>query len=171
MAKKYKKLLLSELKDNFKKQGFLKKGTTWRRKFPELIQVFNVQGSHWGEIYYFNAGIYLRCFGEMESPSEVDCHIRERLPDPVSYPELADRVFLLADFEELNERVELRIAKLVNTITPLANDWFRRFCDLNQVKRELERTKRGEISLNALADAWTLLDECKRNRGQSESAD
>ena len=72
--------LLDQLKIELKRHGFRKNRTTWRKDFGEVIAVLNVQTSQWdNDDYFINLGVYLKCLGDNESPTEFKCHVRTRL--------------------------------------------------------------------------------------------
>ncbi len=134
---RYKKALIDAFKPHFKEQGFTKKAANWHFGTLEAIHVFNIQTSQWSERYYFNAGIYFRALGSLESPAEPYCHIRTRIPDYKFHSENLHRAKELSDFENIEIDVEERITELKNLIYPLAFDWFHRFRDVEHAKREL----------------------------------
>src|SRR5687767_9465067 len=102
---KYKKLLLEAFKPAFKERGFKKKAATWHRETDELIQVFNVDTSLWSEMYYFNAGIYLKALGKEKTPTEYRCHIRTRLPPGGDVNRATFGIGKLGNFEGVSEGV------------------------------------------------------------------
>jgi Domain of unknown function (DUF4304) len=134
---RYKKELIAAFKPHFKEQGFTKKDATWHLITSETIHVFNIQTSQWSEYYYFNAGIYFRALGSLESPAEPCCHIRTRIPDHKFHQESRQRANELSNFEHIELGAEERINELKNLIYPLAFDWFCRFRDVEHTKREL----------------------------------
>lgn len=152
---RYKKALAAAFKPHFKEQGFTKKDATWHLTTPEAIHVFNIQTSQWSEFYYFNAGIYLRALGSLESPAEPHCHIRIRIPDRTFHPEGTQRANELADFEHVEYGAEERITELKNLIYPLALDWFLRFRDLSHAKRELAGIGRPWFAVSK--EVWPLM--------------
>ncbi len=152
---RYKKALTAAFKPHFKEQGFTKKDATWHLGMPEVIHVFNIQTSQWSERYYFNAGIYFRALGSLESPAEPHCHIRTRIPDSKLHQESIQLANELADFEHVEYGAEERIANLKNLIYPLALDWFRRFRDIAHAKRELTGVGRPWFAVTR--DVWPLV--------------
>ena len=44
-----------------------------------MIQLINLQRSHWSSVVYVNIGLYIRSIGDIIDPKEYDCHIRYRL--------------------------------------------------------------------------------------------
>ena len=75
-----------------------------------FIQTINVQGSQWSMSFYLNRGIYNSALGDKTTPSEYDCHIRNRVGDVADdltrYNQLLDleNDFPADDrFRELNE--------------------------------------------------------------------
>ncbi len=58
--------------------GFAKKGNTWYRDNPDVLEVMHLQRSQFGPQYYINYALWLKVLGEPKSPKEVDCHIRMR---------------------------------------------------------------------------------------------
>ena len=153
---RYKTALLDAFKPHFKELGFTKKDATWHRRTSEAIHVFNVQTSQWSEQYYFNAGIYLRALGSLETPAEPYCHIRTRIPDYKLHSNSLDRANELADFDLIEYGAEDRIVELKNLVYPLALDWFLRFRDLRHVKRELGGIGRPWFAVTK--NVWPLLE-------------
>jgi len=152
---RYKKALIDAFKVHFKEQGFTKKDATWHLGTPEVIQVFNIQTSQWSERYYFNAGIYLRALGSLETPSESYCHIGTRIPDRRFHVESFQRANELANFEHVEFDAEQRITDLKNLIYPLAFDWFHRFRDRACVKRHLSEIGRPWFPVRT--EVWSLV--------------
>lgn len=70
----HKKELLEAFRPAFKEHGFKKNGATWVREDSEVFCVFNVQTSQWSELYYFNAGVYVKAVAPIGRPTEPDCH-------------------------------------------------------------------------------------------------
>jgi hypothetical protein len=66
--------------------GFQKRSDTWYRRFPDLVQVLNLQKSQYGDQYYLNVGIYVPSIGAANSqwPKEHQCHVRARAKTLVS---------------------------------------------------------------------------------------
>jgi hypothetical protein len=58
---------------------FNKVGRTWRRVFPDVILVVNLQKSQWSSDLYVNLGAYLRSLGTELRPPCQRCHISARL--------------------------------------------------------------------------------------------
>lgn len=71
--------LINILKPYLKNSGFKKSKATWHKITDDIIFVFNIQGSQWGQEYYINLGIYLRVLGLELNPSENLCHIQTRI--------------------------------------------------------------------------------------------
>jgi len=58
--------------------GFMRKGTTYRCERAHGIEVFNLQGSRFGQgTFYLNVGVYLG--GDVGEPREYDCRHRGRV--------------------------------------------------------------------------------------------
>src|SRR5438093_235721 len=83
MSSQHNKQLQQTLAPLLKAHGFTKEGPTWRKRFPESIAVFNIQGSQWGVSFYINLGIYFIALGQNERPLEYHCHVRARLDEVV----------------------------------------------------------------------------------------
>lgn len=152
---RYKKALLDAFKPHFKEHGFTKKDATWHLGTPEAIHVFNVQTSQFSESYYFNAGIYFRPLGPLTTPAEPHCHIRTRIPDHRFHSAAIQRAHELADFEDLEFGAEERINELKNLIYPLVFDWFSRFGDTPQAKRELSEIRKPSVFI--AKSVWSML--------------
>jgi hypothetical protein len=58
--------------------GFRRHRQAWYRSTREVVQVFNLQKSQWGEQYYMNLGLWLKELGGLATPPESKCHIRIR---------------------------------------------------------------------------------------------
>ena len=152
---RYKKALTEGFKPHFKELGFKKKDATWHLGTPDAIHVFNIQTSQWSERYCFNAGIYFRALGSLESPAEPCCHIRARIPDDEFHRDSIQRANELADVEHVEFGAEERITDLKNLIYPLGFDWFHRFRDLAHAKRELTGIGRPWFAVSK--ELWPLI--------------
>lgn len=74
---------VDEIKPLLKNHGFLKRRLTWTRDAPDTIVVFNIQRSSWNKSdFYINLGVYVKTLGDLASPTESQCHIRQRIWDP-----------------------------------------------------------------------------------------
>lgn len=60
-------------------RGFSKSGRNWYRALDEVIQVVNLQRSHWGSQYYINLAILIRQLEDLERPRHEQCHLIARL--------------------------------------------------------------------------------------------
>jgi hypothetical protein len=130
----HKKELLEAFKPAFKEHGFKKNGATWVRENSEVFCVFNVQTSQWSELYYFNAGVYVKAVAPIGRPTEPDCHLRTRLPQKEEETKIcAD----LADFENQRLPVAQKIEKLQRLVTPAAFDWFSRHDSVSKLRSGL----------------------------------
>ncbi len=58
--------------------GFTRKSSTWYQWSDEVIAVFNLQRSTFGNTYFLNIGFFLRASGAVDYPKEHDCHLRSR---------------------------------------------------------------------------------------------
>ena len=152
---RYKKALCDAFKPHFKDQGFTKKDATWYLGSEQAIHVFNIQTSQWSECYMFNAGIYLKALGSLETPPEYKCHIRTRIPDrrfhEVDLQHLSD----LADFSKVESGAEEKITELKNLIYPLVFDWFGRFRDTQNIKTVLADLDRPWFMISK--EVWPLV--------------
>ena len=119
----HKKALLEAFKPAFKERGFTKTGATWVRDDSEIFCVFNVQTSQWSELYYFNAGVYVKAVAPIARPTEPDCHLRTRVPQEEEEARICAE---LADFETQEMPVAQKIANLQRLVVPAALDWFSR---------------------------------------------
>jgi hypothetical protein len=81
-----KKLLYEPVVRWAKQAGFQKRSDSWYRRFPDLVQVLNLQKSQYGDQYYINVGIYVPSLGAAKSqwPKEHQCHVRARAKSLVS---------------------------------------------------------------------------------------
>ena len=106
----------------FKVDGFTKTGCSWHKRCAELIQVFNIQHSQWGNQFYLNIGIYLTELGKETKPAEYRCHIRCRVEELLPGVNLRDLATLL-DFDasiDLSARYEQVGALITRELLP----WF-----------------------------------------------
>ena len=152
---RYKKALLEAFKPHFKDHGFTKKDATWHLATAEAIHVFNVQTSQFSESYYFNAGIYFRALGPLETPAEPYCHIRSRIPDHRLQAASIPSANALSKFEEVEDCADERIRELKNLIYPLVFDWFSRFGDAARARQELSQLKRPSVFI--MKSVWPML--------------
>ncbi len=152
----YKQALCRSFAPLLKASGFTKKSSTWFKKTEEVIFVFNIQTSNWSEYYHFNAGIYIRELGLLESPPLHKCHIHTRLPDRKYHSvEAAVRSHELADFTGRPIDPHVRSLELAQIVFPLAVDWFERFESRASVKKELSTI--GHPWFFVTKDVWPLL--------------
>ena len=130
----YKRDLLEAFKPAFKERGFKKTGATWVCDGSEVFCVFNVQTSQWSELYYFNAGVYVKAVAPIERPTEPDCHLRTRLPQKEEEVKICAE---LADFENQQVPVAQKIEGLQRIIVPAAFDWFFRHDSVEKLRSVL----------------------------------
>jgi len=130
MPSEEQKRLVAALKPLLKERGFRKKGATWHRRVDEFIQVVNVQGSQWSKKFYLNLGIYITQLGDMETPPEYHCHIRNRVnelaPDRQRYLQLVDLENDVPD--------EVRFSGLLAIVDQQAIPWLETYSNLTKVK-------------------------------------
>jgi hypothetical protein len=99
--------------------GFRKTGATWRRTTEESVVLLNIQGSQWSRSFYINLGAYYRVLGDLDRPSEYQCHVRARLSQLVpDQRRLAD----LLDFERPMPDDE-RSTELIDVVVAVAIPW------------------------------------------------
>ena len=103
-------------------RGFKKDGPTWRKRFPEAIAVFNIQGSPWGASFYINLGVYFSALGQKQRPLEYQCHVRARLDRVVDD---RARCLELLDFERSIPDAH-RFAELSAAVCEAAVPWLER---------------------------------------------
>jgi hypothetical protein len=152
---RYKKALIDAFKPHFKEHGFTKKDATWYLLTEETIHVFNIQTSQWGEIYYFNAGVYFRALGGLVTPAIHLCHIQTRIPDQEFHVARVAHADELSNFEGGQFESEGRILELKNLVYPLALNWFERFQNIACAKRELSAINRPSFPVTKTV--WPLL--------------
>lgn len=125
------RLIQRALAPGFKELGFRKDGATWRRSSPEVIVVFNIQGSQWGRQFYLNLGAYLRQLGAETAPTEYRCHVRVRLSELLPEPTMLGKVL---DFDG-DIPASVRFTHLVDAVGQFAMPWLQAMsaCDTARI--------------------------------------
>ena len=81
-----KQALINQLMPLLKEKKFKKKKQTWYKETADLIIVFNIQSSCYGEDYYINLGIVIKKLTkDKEGISLSNCHIQERVCEKDKY--------------------------------------------------------------------------------------
>ena len=78
--------LVRELTSLMKERKYKKKKQTWYKEGSDLIIIFNVQNSCYGENYYINLGIIIKkLMKEQGGICLSNCHIQERVNEKDRY--------------------------------------------------------------------------------------
>lgn len=81
-----KQVLINELIPLMKTKKYNKKRQTWYKDNSDLIIVFNIQNSSFGDDYYINLGVIIKkLLHENKSICFSKCHIQERIPEKDKY--------------------------------------------------------------------------------------
>jgi len=72
------KILTDVIDSQLKPAGFKRKASTWYKANTDTIVLLNLQKSSYGPQYYINIAVWLRAFGDVDTPKENECHIRLR---------------------------------------------------------------------------------------------
>ncbi len=75
-----------------KPRGFRRKGSSWFREQPEVIEVINLQKSPWGPKFYLNLGVALRGLDPGPSPRIALCHLHGRVERTGPRRELVEKI-------------------------------------------------------------------------------
>lgn len=75
-----KQALINQLISLMKEKKYKKKRQTWYKETSDLIIIFNIQNSCYGEDYYINLGVIIKNLKkEKEGICLSNCHIQERV--------------------------------------------------------------------------------------------
>ncbi|MBK7140493.1 MAG: DUF4304 domain-containing protein [bacterium] len=82
--KEIRSALAKEITALLRKHGFRRTGMSWRRVFPEVVQVINLQSLPYGGQSYLNIGVLLRSIRDDVTTKHYQCNIHARLENQVS---------------------------------------------------------------------------------------
>ncbi len=121
--------------------GFVKRGSTWYRHYPETILVVDLQKDDFGGRYYINLAVALRVLNPGEHPPETRCHIRIRLERIVADVAHLEKVRTAFDLEDTTVRLEDRTEQIRGLIV-MGAQFLERFTTMQLVESELRSDRR-----------------------------
>lgn len=94
--------------------GFKVRTNTWHKQCQDTILVVNLQKSQWGPQYYINLAVWVKQLGDVSTPKEYQCHIRQRATDlPDKRAKTLERALDLEDESMSMEQREACIDELM----------------------------------------------------------
>ena len=117
-----------------RESGFRKKSGSWYLDRDEAILVANLQKSQFSRAYYVNLAVWLKRFGEKDSPKEHLCHIRVRLTSLVD-----DRLSKALDSEDESISEDERREVIESTVRTKAIPFLEGLSTLDGVKTMVQK--------------------------------
>lgn len=110
--------LVAALGEVLREAGFSKKGDTWYRDNDEVLELFNLQKSQYGNQYYLNYALWLKALGPAAFPKEHQAHVSMRVEPTVENSSLVAPLF---DLEaNVADREMMVKSYLLEKLLPLA---------------------------------------------------
>lgn len=125
-----KNKLLGIMNKFLKKEGYIKKSSSFYKTHSNAIFVINLQKSQWGEAYYFNIGIFFKEIEpNIEFPKEYQCHMRFRIED---FQEVKHLINKILDPE--NEIIDIeKFETEINSVVPWLDKYLQGLSNRNKL--------------------------------------
>jgi hypothetical protein len=134
------------LTDQTRGLGFLRRGSNWVRKGPDLYTVVNLQHSRWDDTLYINVGFHAAEDVEGEWLPESKCGVRFRID--ALHGVAAGGLQMLSNSYVPPEGTALREALASGIVGPLA-ELIELASSLEGLKRALETMVSGRVMVSA----------------------
>ena len=127
------RVLTESISRTLEPAGFKMKSDSWYQSHTETVLVLNLQKSSHSRQYYMNIAIWLKAFGQEETPRENKCHIRFRIEELC--PDEEEHVGRILNLEDASISEAERALEIKSLVADHALNFFSRVSTLEGIRQ------------------------------------